>query len=297
MATAAAFLFASQTILVKKALLNGGGPTFGALINALTRIVFMWPIVSFFHPDLQSLNITIDAIILFAISGVLIQATKIPRFIVIDVLGASVSAPIQSSTPFFAAITALFLLREEVTTQLVVAASLLILGVYMLGAIGKYANANARTRTRTRTRARLWGFILIALLLSVGGGVGQVVRKIGLNIFNITIFAAAVSQTAATITIGMIFLSLHSRLNVSLGKKSFLFFLASGIAGATALFCSYSAFSLTHGEIAIISALLSTSSLYVLILSFIFLRKVELLNLRIIFGCLIIVLSTILLLG
>jgi uncharacterized membrane protein len=65
------------------------------------------------------------------------------------------------------------------------------------------------------------------------------------------------------------------------------FFALSGLVVTVAWLCMYSAFAL--GRVSVVSALIGTSPLFTLVLSLVFLRDTERLNMRTALGCLSIV--------
>jgi uncharacterized membrane protein len=139
------------------------------------------------------------------------------------------------------------------------------------------------------------GWKLIDLIYPLGSAIAissaSTLKKIGLTILDAPLLGSLIS-TITGLSLYISYLTLSKRLGkVRLTRRSFTFFSLSGIsyAIATTIFT----FALRIGEVAIITPLVSTSTLFTTFLSYMFLRDVEILNRRIILGSILVVLGVI----
>ena len=113
----------------------------------------------------------------------------------------------------------------------------------------------------------------------------------GMNILDAPTLASFVSIVAA-LGLYLSFLTASRKLkNVSLNKRSLMFFSLSGISHSIAL--TLLAYALRLGEITIITPLVSTETLFAVFLSYLFLRDVEIMSLRTVLSAIIIFLGII----
>lgn len=130
--------------------------------------------------------------------------------------------------------------------------------------------------------------MLYPLLASLLAGLSQVLRKFGLVAIPYPLLGAAVTVSfSLVVTLLTIWLSGKRQETLLLNKECLPFFLAAGIVVSVAMGLIY--YALYLGKVTVVIPIISTSPLFALTLSALFLRDVERVTTKIVIGaCLII---------
>ena len=129
----------------------------------------------------------------------------------------------------------------------------------------------------------------------VGGltlGVGSIMRKFALDLFNAPVLGVAVAYTFSLVPFLVIFLaSKPTREAVSL-KKDLRLFWAAGIGQAVTWVLSF--YALSNSEVSIITPLLSTEPVFVAIFAYFYLKKIEKISVKLLVSIFLTVLGIVL---
>ena len=128
--------------------------------------------------------------------------------------------------------------------------------------------------------------LIVPLLSAVCFGVVAVLRKIGLADMG-PIPGFAVNVTAALIAFTAFLLASRQTRAMACRRQSVVYFVAAGVAENLSVLLVIVALAI--GSVSVVAPLSSVSPIFVLVLSFFFLRGIELLNARIVLGTLLIV--------
>jgi drug/metabolite transporter, DME family len=185
-------------------------------------------------------------------------------------LGVSRAGPLRGAEPLFATAIAVAVLHEQPSLP-VYGGTVLIVGSIWAISAGQ----------REKSNWRLFD-IFLPLGAALVSAISQSLRKQGLNILPDP-FVAAATVTSVTLTLFMIFLFVTKRTGkLRMGRKSFLFFF---IAALVALLAQISNFiALSRADVSVIIPLLNTTPLFSVLFSSLFLRGMETITARIIFG-------------
>lgn len=216
------------------------------------------------------------AMIYFSISGCL--QPLFARALYYEALvriGVSRAGPLRGAEPLFATAIAVTILQERPTVPVYIGTVLIVGSVWAISS-GHSEKANWR---------------LVDTFLPLGAAlvsaISQSLRKQGLNILP-NPFIAAATVTSVTLTLLVIFLTVtkHNR-KLHLGGKSLLFFLCAALVALTAQIANFIA--LSRAEVSVIIPLLNTTPLFAVLFSVLFLRSMETVTPRILFGAILMV--------
>lgn len=275
-ALAGAVLSAVATILIRQGLRHSNSYA-GFWINVVVGAVGLWGAVFLLVPaDAYHLK----AVPFFVLSGVIGTAGgRLLRFVSIEKVGAAVSAAVTNLHPFIAAGLAILLLGERVTLPILLGTIVIVLGTVLLSLSG--------SRVGFRPLHLAYPFLSASCF-----GLVAIIRKLGLAQAG-PLFGAAVNMTTGMVVFTTFLLASGQRQSLVCDGRSVLYFVAAGVAENAAVLLVLMALNL--GEVSVVTPLAGTAPLFVLLLSFIFLKGVERLHWHIVAGSVLIVLGVFLL--
>jgi drug/metabolite transporter, DME family len=227
-----------------------------------------------------SLAVPSEAAALFVLDGVLSLLAVSLLFIGVDRVGPAISYPIKSASPIAAVLFAALWLHEVASAPVYLGALLAVAGVVLLSV--------QRSAGGVRWQAAVWFPVVGALFFAAD----NVVRRAALR----DLPSPLVGLTIAVATSFALALAVHL-LTTPTGKRAVLdagapYFAAAGVLQAVALLAVYAALSM--GMVAVVVPLYTSSPLFVLPLSALFLRGVERVTPRIVIGAVAVVLGVVL---
>lgn len=273
-ALANAFLFALHNLFTKRALPHSN-PATGVISSLLINIFFLWAMALMIVPISQ---ITFSSIWIFMIVGLFQPGlTRLLTYKGINTLGVAITDPIRASTPLFSAILAIIFLGEDVTVAIAVATLMIIAGITLLS-----------WRSGSMKLMGSAMFLWYPIGASALAGASQVVRKFGLASVAHPFLAAAVTATSSLI-ISLIVMWYVEKTQETwkMNRQCFGWFLAAGITISLGMTCIY--YALDLGKVSVVIPVSSTGPLFSLLLTWLFLRDVERVTLRIVLSAMMIV--------
>lgn len=272
LALGSAILTGAATILIRQGL-RGSDPFTGYLINLVVGAVGLWAAVLALAP---SEPMQFQGIAYFVLAGLIgTVAGRLLRFFAIEKVGASVTAALTNLYPFISAGLAILLLGEQVTLAIVAGTAVIVAGTTVLS-----------------TSGRLVGFrpvhLLLPFLSATCFGVVQILRKLGLAGAG-PLFGFAVNVTTALVAFTAFLLVTGNLRGMSCRGRSLVYFVAAGIAENAGVFMAVVALGL--GTVSVVAPLTGSAPLFVLLMTFLFLRGVERLTARVVAGTVLIVLG------
>ena len=275
----AAFFFACSHVLIRRGLVSSNAIT-GSLISLTSTALISWILVLCFVPLKSFLT---HAVWYFLVAGMFAPGLgRTLTYVGIERIGVARAVPIANSSPLFASILAVFLVGEHWSLQNVFGTCLVICGVVIL----------------SRSHAEKKGARLSDFLLPIAGALAFAIssnlRKLGLQVENIPLMAAAVTATTA-VPFAALLLSFQGGSSAfQLSKTSFRWFLAAGLCNSSATISVF--YALSYGKVVIVEPLVSTNPVLSILLTAIFLRDLEAISRRVVLGGLCTVGGTILIL-
>lgn len=271
-ALVAAFSSASATIFIRQGL-RGSSPFAGFWINLAVGTVGLWMAVL----ATGGLGrVSAAGLALFALAGLVgTVGGRLLRFVSIERVGASISAALTNLNPLISSGLAILLLGERVTASIVTGTVVIVLGTVLLSAGG------LRVGVRPAQLA-------IPLLSAACFGVVAILRKVGLSQMG-AVTGSAVNVSTALIAFTAFVLASGNRDAMRCRGRSLAHFVAAGVTENAGVFLNVVALGL--GTVSVVAPLYGSAPIFVLLLSFFFLRGVEILSGRVVLGTLLIVLG------
>jgi len=272
-ALATAFFSALHNVLTKKGLRYSNAAT-AVIISLVINIIFLWGVSLLFVP-LDSL--ASPGILIFVIVGLFQPGlTRLLTYKGIETLGVAIADPMRATTPLFSALMAILLLGEDMTPPVFWATLLIIAGIILLSHRGGSVD-----------KIRLL-YILYPLSASLLAGFSQVLRKFGLGAVPHPFLAAAVTATSSLgVSLLTLWISGKRKESLLLDRRCLPYYLPAGVSVSLAMVSIY--FALDLGKVTVVTPISSTAPLFALTLSALFLRDVERVTMKIVFGACLIV--------
>jgi uncharacterized membrane protein len=210
----------------------------------------------------------------FALAGLIgTVAGRLLRFMSIETVGASVAAAVGNLSPLVSTALAVVFLGERVTATILLGTVVIILGTTLLSSSGRgFAVRPSK--------------LVLPLLSAACFGVVAVLRKVGLGGMA-PLPGFAVNVTAAFVAFTAFLVASRQTGEMRCRGRSLVYFAAAGVAENVGVLMLVVALSI--GTVSVVAPLASVSPIFVLVLSFFFLRGLEILTARIVIGTLMIV--------
>jgi drug/metabolite transporter, DME family len=212
----------------------------------------------------------------FALAGLIgTVAGRLLRFMSIETVGASITAALVNLSPLVSTVLAIVFLGERVTATILIGTLVIVVGTTLLSSSG-------------RGFAVRPGKLVLPLLSAVCFGVVAVLRKVGLGGMA-PLPGFAVNVTAAFVAFTAFLIASRQTRAMACRGWSLVYFAVAGVAENVGVFMIVLGLSL--GTVSVVAPLASVSPIFVLVLSFFFLRGLEILTTRIVIGTLMIVIG------
>ena len=272
LALVSALFSAGSTILIRQGL-RGGTPFNGFWINLVVGTTGLWVAV-FLTEGLGGFSA--HGLALFALAG-LIGTTggRLLRFVSIETVGASISAALINLNPLVSTGLAVLLLGEHVTLPILAGTVVIVAGTTLLSIGGRRLGMRP-------------GQLALPLMSAVCFGVVAILRKAGLGHTG-PVLGSAINASTALVAFTAFLLVSGQRSAMVCRGRSLAYFAAAGVAENAAVFLTVVALGL--GTVSVVTPLTATMPIFVLFLTFAFLRGVERLTTRIVLGTILIVLG------
>ena len=190
-------------------------------------------------------------------------------------MGVSRAGPLRGAEPLFATAIAVTVLHEQPTLPVYAGTVLIVASVWAIS-LGQTGQTNWRLLD-----------ILFPLGAALVSAISQSLRKQGLNILPDP-FVATVTVTSVTLTLLIIFLLATRRTGqLRMGPESFRFFFIAALVAISAQISNFIA--LSRADVSVIIPLLNTTPFFTVLFSALFLRRMETITPRIVFGAILMV--------
>ncbi len=272
LALAGTLLTAGGAILIRQGL-RGADAFTGYWINLAVGTICLWGAVLVSGPHGA---VAPGGIAFFVLAGLVgTVAGRLLRFVAIEKVGASVASALINLTPLFASGLAILLLGERVTVPIVLGTVVIVLGTVLLSGSGQRVGFKPR---------HLW----LAILAAVCFGIVAVLRKLGLGQVG-PVLGFAVNVTTALVAFSAFLVVSGRHRDIRARGRTLAYFVAAGVAENVGVFLTVVALGL--GTVSVVTPLTGSVPIFVLLMSFLFLRGVETLTARIVAGTVLIVLG------
>lgn len=273
-----AMALAIQAILIRVAT-RGRRITDVLFVVLLVNVGLIVPLsVVFTHPDYGLTALSLVAFVCAGLVGTVLG--RIALFTGIQRVGASRAEPVKGSTPFFAAIIAVAVLGERMTAPHFLGVVLIVLGVGMISWVQARDSAPAEVGSVTDLAFPLAAAMLFAI--------EPVFAKVGLNEQTPYLVGLAVKTVAATVGLTA-YLWWTNRVPAiaDLRTARLRWFVGAGVANTAFILALYA--SLSIAPVSLVVPIIQASPLFVVVLSFAFLRDIEHVTAPLAFGVCVVV--------
>ncbi|MFA5364668.1 MAG: EamA family transporter [Candidatus Bathyarchaeia archaeon] len=278
LALLSAFSFGLSQILVRKKLDKSNYVHISLTVTIMGNIV-LWPLAILFT-DFTEFNPT--GLLLFIIAGALAPAiSRLFYFKGMQTAGLSTNATVFSTYPIYTTTCAVLLLGETLTTPDWVGLAFILLGVIF---VGKSINNNQTAIGNSKTR------LIPPVIGSLAIASSQILRKEALNIYNQPLLGVAVGYATSLLVYFVILRFIKTDQKYT--TKTLQAFWKPGIGIGIGWLLSFLALSQTN--VSIVAPLLQTELLFILLFSYIFIRKIEKLTPKLVVSALLIISGVIL---
>jgi uncharacterized membrane protein len=268
-----AFFFGCHAILVRFGL-KESNPMSATLVSTLVNCVFLWGLALLLVP-LGAVDG--EALKYLVIAGII--APCLARFFMytsFQKVGVSIATPIRSTFPFFSILPAVLILKEQFTVFVAVATLLTAAGVVLLS-MSSAEKVKLPTQLQWRRKDLLYPFAGAMCY-----GVSNFFKKLGIAHMDSSLLGAAIVATASLAFFLILWPVTSGKNGWRLGRGSLAYISLGGICAGIAQICMYAA--LKSGDLIIVGPLVSTTPLFTLALTYVFLRKSEKLTVRVLGG-------------
>lgn len=277
-----AFLYGLTNVMVKIGMRTSN--TSSAIFISLLGSFFSVLIFSIFYTSFN--EYLTKALFFFLAAGIIGPFIgRILLFKGIDRVGAAISSTLYEDKPFFSVLGAMILLGETLTPAIGLGVCLMLAGTVIVSL--------ERSGGQIETE---WKKIDLLIPMAAGAcyGMSHVFRKMGLNITP-NPFVGVMGQNIGAIAFVplLVFPGKNQKGAISKEFRIWIWFLLVGFLQLVAQWCLFEALEL--GSVVIVSPLSSLSTFFVLILTTLFLRKLEKVTWKIVLGAVLMVGATVIL--
>ena len=274
LAVISAMMYALSSVLIKLGL-NFSNSHSGVLISIITNVISLWVVAIFFLPLALLFS---PYILIFVAAGILAPGiARMLRYVSLERIGVSRTAPLTATSPVYASLFAVFFLKEEITAAIIIGTILIIFGVIFI------------SRGSLKIQKEDMIFALIAAFIT---GIAAPIRKLGLNYLNYPLLAAVVTATAA-MAVAVSILYYRGNIRKCRFDKGTKFYAVSGLLISAALLFNFAA--LSAGNVSVVVPLLTTYPLFAIFFSHLFLSHVEKIDSKVWIGAVVIVAGAVML--
>ncbi|MEJ2281248.1 MAG: EamA family transporter [Candidatus Bathyarchaeota archaeon] len=277
-----ALALGSSQILVRKNLDKSNFFYISLTVTIMGNII-LWPL-TFFFTDLNTINP--EGLMLFIIAGLFAPGiARIFYFKGMETAGVSANSSIFATYPLFTSIIAILLLDEVLSIENWIGLLCVVTGVIV---IGRYVNQN-NIQTKRISKKGLIVPVFGALALASS----QIVRKESLNIINQPLLGTAIGYSTSLIVYLSVMKLFKGEKISNFSRQDFQMFWKPGIGIALGWLLSF--FALSQGLVSIIVPILQVELLFILLFSYIFLRKLEKISIKLVSSAILIITGVVLL--
>ena len=262
--------WASDSVLIRLGLRQSN--IFAAMLMSFAvSIACMW---SYLIATTSLEFLSSPAMIYFVISGCMQPLLARALFYEgITRIGVARAGPLRGTEPLFATIIGVIFLHEQPGVLVYLGTALIMGSLWLI---------SGQHQREAKWRLIDSAFPISAALISA---ISQSLRKQGLEILPDPFVAVAIVTTVSLILFLVFVLTTGRAHLLQMERQGFSFFLAAALLATAAQVLNFVA--LGRGELSVIIPLLNTTPLFTVLLSVVFLRKMETVNQRIVFGAIV----------
>ena len=271
---------ALSVVLVRKH--SAQSSTFNiSLAISWVGMLILWPL-ALVLTDFAAINIA--SVLLFALSGILTPGfVRLLYYQGMKKLGAPVNSSLFAIYPLYTSLLAVLFLSEILAPGNWMGIFLVFLGGILVEWSSREVNSSNKHSRKNLIYPIIGGLAL---------GVGSVLRKYALDLFNAPVLGVAVAYTFSLLPfVLMLAFSKSIRKDLSLKRDLRLFWIA-GIGQAITWMLSF--YALSYAEVSVVTPLLSIEPVFVALFAYLYLRKIEQVSVKLLVSIILTVLGIVL---
>ena len=250
-------------------------PATVTLASMLVNTVFLWPITLVFSPIILDNR----AVLLFALSAAFAPVTgRLLNYKSLEKVGVATTTSIQGIQPIFVTILATIFLAEHFPAIVYLAIAITVMGVTIVG--------RSLSKTNRQKDLTKWA-LLFPFSSTFCYSTSNILRKVGLQVQGLPLLAASFTVSFSTIYLFLSLLVTRQTRQIVITRSSSLYSVLSGIVNSLAWISSFQA--LQMGAVSIVGTILGLQPIIGIVLSYLFLRKTEIITLSKIAGAILVV--------
>jgi len=282
-----AMSFALNAIFLRRAVVKVADISVGILISVPMAVPLLFLVIAFTGRLQSLLNLAWQGYVWLSLGGVLhFVVGRTLNYKCIQLTGANIANILSRSDILISVVIGIAVLGEPSSWRLGVGVLLIAAGIVLSGLNPRQTQNTYQALHRIPVRA-----FALGLGAGMSWGIAPIFVKLGLGGNADPVAGAFISFSAATAVLSLLLLKRRTRISISAasGKAAGLFFMA-GFMSFLANFARYLALKLAPASI--VTPLASTVPAFVLIFSFVFNRRLEMFNIRVVAGTISVVIGT-----
>ena len=290
LAVLGAIFFAVSTIFMRRAVIQIPDATLGVLVSVPTGVFFFLLIMFCTNQTGLLAELSWQEIFFFSAAGILQFAVyRSFMYSCVKLVGANITSALRRIRTIVAVILGVSILGEPVSFSLILGVALIIFGIFLAGSSRQHFRINTSLSANMPRKALLWG-----IAGGIAGGMSPVLIKFGLGGSASALGGVFISHLAASFALAVPLISRIKRRNlVDMPATTIILFVLVGVLVAIANLARYLALDLAPASV--VAPLFSTSPVFLVGLSFLFNRKIEVFSRSVIIGVITVVIGSVLL--
>lgn len=282
-----AMSFALNAIFLRRAVIIVADISVGILISVSMAVPLLFLIIAFTGQIQSLLNFTWQGYLWLSLAGIVhFVIGRTLSYKCIQMVGANIANILSRSDILISVVLGISVLGEPLSWGLGIGVFMILAGITLTGLNSQRTQKSYDSLYRIPTKA-----FALGLGAGVSWGVAPIFVKLGLDGIGSPVAGAFISFVAATIILSLSLLKQQTRISISATSgRGAGFFFAAGLLSFVANFVRYIALNLAPASV--VTPLASTVPVFVLIFSFIFNRKLEIFNTRVVLGAISVVIGT-----
>lgn len=233
-----------------------------SLIISLIGISVLWPL-ALILTDFAGANLM--ALLIFGLSGILTPGlVRLLYYQGMKKLGAPVNSSLYATYPLYTALMAHFFLGDV----LLAGNWLGIIMVFFSGILVELSSREVNIEGHYQRRN-----ILLPLIGGLTLGVGSIMRKFALDMFNAPVFGVALAYTFSLLPFLAIYLASKPTRDAVTLKRDMRLFWVAGIGQAVTWMLGF--YALSNADVSVVTSILSTEPVFVALFAYVYLKKIE----------------------
>lgn len=285
-----AFAFAFTMIFARRAVLKVSDASLGTLITVPMAVPLFFLILAFTGQVRSILNFSWQSYVWLSLAGILhFVVGRSLSYKCVQLVGANIAGILLRINILVAVVIGVLVLHEPLSWQLAIGVFLMFTGITIAGSSPQVLQNSHDQLSKIPVKAYIFGFGC-----GVAWGLTPIFIKLGIKGSGSPIAAAFISFVAATAVLSISLVNNRRRSSIlQITRTAIGLFFIDGLLSFTAHVFRYMALSLAPASV--VSPIVSTSPVFLLVLSFLFNRKIEVFNSSVIIGTVTVVIGTVIL--